>query len=102
LHFTGADTFLDKNVFSRVLELPNSAQGGNPRIGMWGRVLIPKDGTPFFQIDRMDRPLINVAFTKDEDKVTLNRSEPTRDRELFTGKYTDLFASSGRSPEDAQ
>jgi Domain of unknown function (DUF4331) len=102
MQFTGADTFLDKNVFSMVLELPNSALGNNSRVGIWGRVLIPKDGNPFFQIDRMGRPLVNVVFTKDGDKDTFNRIEPTRDRELFTEKFTDLFASSGRSPKDAQ
>ena len=102
MKFTGEDTFLDKNVFSIVLELPNSALGSNPRVGIWGRVLIPKDGNPFFQIDRMGRPLVNVAFTKDGDKNTFNRIEPTQDRELFTEKFTDLFASSGRSAEDAR
>ncbi len=102
MHFTGADTFLNKNVFSMVLELPNSALGSNPRVGIWGRVLIPKEGSPFFQVDRMGRPFVNVAFTKDEDKDTFNRIEPTRDRELFAGKFTDLFVLSERSLEDAQ
>jgi Domain of unknown function (DUF4331) len=56
MQFTGADTFLDKNVFSIVLEIPNRALGNNPKLGIWFRVLIPKDGNPFFQIDRMGRP----------------------------------------------
>jgi len=102
MQFTGADTFLDKNVFSMVLELPNNALGSNPKVGIWGRVLIPKDGNPFFQIDRMGRPFVNVAFTQGEDKNTLNRIEPTRDRELFSEKFTDLFVASGRNLEDAQ
>ena len=59
---TGADTFLDKNVFSIILEVPNSALGNNPKVGIWYRVLIPKDGNPFFQIDRMGRPFVNVDF----------------------------------------
>ena len=102
MQFTGKDTFLDKNVFSMVLELPNSALGSNPRVGIWARVLIPKDEQPFFQIDRMGRPLVNVAFTKGEDKATLNHNEPIRDRELFQEKFIDLFITSGRSSEDAQ
>ena len=101
MQFTGADTFLDKNVFSMALELPNSALGDNPRVGIWGRVVIPKAGNPFFQIDRMGRPFVNVGFTKDADKDTFNRIEPTRDRELFTEKFIDLFVSSGRSSQDA-
>ncbi len=102
MQFTGADKFLDKNVFSIVLELPNSALGENSRTGIWGRVLIPRGGNPFFQIDRMGRPFINVGFTKDEDKDAFNQIEPTRDRELFTGKFTDLLASHGRGLEDAR
>lgn len=102
MKFTGVDTFLDKNVFSMVLELPNSALGNNPKVGIWGRVLIPKDGNPFFQIDRMGRPFVNVAFTQGEDKNTFNRIEPTQDREMFTEKFTSLFISSGRSPDDAK
>jgi len=102
MKFTGADTFLDKNVFSMVLEVPNSALGSNSGVGIWGRVLIPKDGKPFFQIDRMGRPFVNVAFTQGEDKNTFNRIEPTQDREMFTEKFTNLFVSSGRSAEDAR
>lgn len=102
MRFTGADYFQDKNVFSIVLELPNSALGGNPRVGVWGRVLIPKDENPFFQIERNGNPFVNVMFTRDEDKNTFNRIEPTSDRELFTEKFTDLLASHGHSIESAR
>jgi hypothetical protein len=102
MQFTGVDTFLDKNVFSIILELPNSALGDNPKAGIWYRVLIPKDGNPFFQIDRAGRPFINVVFTKDEDKDTFNRIEPIHDREVFTKKFVDLLKSFGRSPDSAQ
>jgi hypothetical protein len=99
---TGADTFLDKNVFSIILEVPNSALGNNRKVGIWYRVLIPKDGNPFFQIDRMGRPFVNVAFTKQEDKNTFNRIEPTEDRKLFTEKFSGLLESFGHSSESAQ
>jgi uncharacterized protein DUF4331 len=61
-----------------------------------------KDGNPFFQIDRMGRPFVNVAFTEGEDKDTFNRIEPTRDQELFTKKFADILQSFGYSPENAQ
>ncbi len=102
MQFTGADTFMDKNVFSIVLEMPNIALGNNPKLGIWYRVLIPKDGNPFFQIDRMGRPFVNVVFTKENDKGTFNRIEPTRDQELFSKKFADLLESFGHSPEGAQ
>ena len=47
---SGADTFLDKNVFSIILEVPNSALGSNPKVGIWYRVLIPKDENPFSKL----------------------------------------------------
>lgn len=101
MQFTGADVFLDKNVFSIVLELPNHALGNNPRVGIWARVLLPQDGNPFVQIDRMGRPLINAAFMSNEDKNTFNRVEPTRDRTLFTCKIIERLISFGRNFEDA-
>jgi hypothetical protein len=101
MQFTGADTFLDKNVFSIILEMPNSALGNNPNVGIWYRVLIPKDENPFFQIDRMGRPFVNVSFTKGDDKNTFNRIEPTQDRELFTKKFADVLESFGHSPASA-
>ena len=77
-----------------------SALGSNSKVGIWYRVLIPKDDNPFFQIDRMARPVINVAFTKEEDKDTFNRIEPTRDR--LTKKFVDILESFGHNPESAQ
>ncbi|CAN5798621.1 hypothetical protein BH10CHL1_BH10CHL1_39440 [soil metagenome] len=102
LQFTGADTFLDKNVFSLVLELPNSALGSTPQLGIWARVLIPKDGNPYFQIDRMGRPFLNIVLNAGEDKNTFNQIEPTCDRELFTTKFTDHLVAAGYNVENAQ
>ena len=102
MQFTGADTFLDENVSSIVMEIPNSALGSSSKVGIWYRVLIPKDGNPFFQIDRMGRPFINPVFTKEEDKNTFNRIEPIRDRELFTEKLVSVLESFGHNPESAQ
>jgi hypothetical protein len=102
MQFTGTDFFLDKNIFSIVLELPNSALGSNPNVGLWARVLIRKDGDPFFQIDRMGRPFINVVYTEGEEKNTFNHIEPTHDRELFASKFANRLASFGRRPEDAR
>jgi hypothetical protein len=102
MQFTDADTFLDKNVFSIVMEIPNSALGSSSKVGVWYKVLIPKDGNPFFQIDRMGRPFINVAFTREEDKDTFNRIEPIRDRELFAKKFVEVLESFGHDHGSAQ
>lgn len=90
--FTGTDLFIDKNVFSIVLEVPNQVLGGNPQVAVWGRVLVPeghngyeKENQPataleaetqLMQIDQMGRPLTNIIFTKEEDKNLFNRTLP--------------------------
>ncbi len=108
--FTGSDFFADKNVFGIVLEVPNSALGTNPNIGVWSRVLIPaKDletpgnGGPV-QIDRMGRPAINTVFNHGDDKKTFNAIEPTADRttvtttgKTFLANFEDVLASFGYS-----
>ena len=106
--FTGSDFFADKNVFGIVLEVPNSALGTNPNIGVWSRVLIPaKDlETPgnggLVQIDRMGRPAINTVFNHGDDKKTFNAIEPTGDRttvtttgKTFLANFEDVLASFG-------
>lgn len=99
MHFTGADHFLDKNVFSMVLELPNDFLDA-ARVGIWARVLAPHEGEPLFQIDRMGRPFMNVAFIRDKD--AFNRAEPARDRERFTAQVVELLKTNGRDAEDAR
>ena len=77
--FTGDDFFIDKNVFSIVLEVPNSALGSNPNVGIWSRCNKPVDGTQT-QIDRMGRPAINTVFNHLEGKNIFNSITPDMDR----------------------
>jgi hypothetical protein len=46
--------------------------------------------------------LINVTFTKREDKNTFNRIEPISDRELFTKKSADVLESFWYKPENTK
>jgi len=113
--FTGSDFFADKNVFGTVLEVPNSALGTNPDIGVWSRVLIPaKDlETPgngeLVQIDRMGRPAINTVFNHGADKVTFNTIEPSGDRttvtttgKTFLANFEDVLGSFGYDAGSAE
>jgi len=100
MQFTGDDFFLDKNVFSMVLELPNSEMGSDPRVNIWARVMMPKNGS-YIQVDRMGHPFMNVGFTAPEDKDAFNQNVPARDRELFTDKVVKLLVSKGRDPDSA-
>lgn len=99
--FTGHDTFVDKNVSSIVLELPNAALGEGARVGYWCRVLLPEAGS-YHQIDRMGRPLMNVLFTKGEEKNSFNHSEPDRDRELFLETFTTALQGFGHDAASAR
>ncbi len=99
--FTGEDFFIDKNVFSIVLEMPNTALGGGQQVGFWCRVLGLENGD-LSQIDRMGRPLVNILYTEGEDKKTFNRVDPDQDRHLFLEKFAAVLKMNGRSSEDAR
>ena len=99
--WTGKDPFADKNVFAIVLEVPNSALGTNPQVGIWARVLVPHDGR-LVQGDRAGRPGIDATFNQsDDDKRIWNQQEPSKDRELFLEKFASVFEHAGHSKEKA-
>ncbi len=99
LEFTGDDFFADKNVSGIVLEVPNTALGDNPKIGIWARTSVPgnenggNNDRDLLPIDRMGRPAINTVFNKGNDKNVFNEIEPTQDRELFLDKFVDVLKS---------
>jgi hypothetical protein len=84
--FTGDDLFADKNVCAIALEAPAEELGGGP-IGVWCRILVRSHGK-LIQIDRMGRPLVNVALTKGVEKDRFNQSDPDQDVALFVETFT--------------
>jgi hypothetical protein len=99
--WTGNDFFADKNVFGIVLEVPNTALGPNPRVGIWARVLVPHEGR-LVQGDRAGRPAIDATFNQsDDDKRTWNQQEPSKDRELFLDKFARVFEHAGHPRDQA-
>ena len=99
--WTGNDFFADKNVFGIVLEVPNSALGPNPQVGIWARVLVPHDGR-LVQGDRAGRPAIDATFNHSEDdKRTWNQQEPSTDRDRFLDKFAHVFAHAGYPSDQA-
>ncbi len=104
--FTGSDFFIDKNVFSMVLEVPNSALGSNPKIGVWARTLLAAgdadgDASDYTKDDRMGRPAINTVFNHGNDKNTFNQIDPPQDRPLFEASFQATLASFGYSAAQA-
>src|SRR5437879_5712089 len=81
--FTHGDFFADKNVFGIVLEVPNSALGSDPHVGLWASCAIRRNGM-LTQIDRMGRPAINTVFNHGTDKNLFNSITPNVDRTTVT------------------
>lgn len=100
LNFTGSDFFIDKNVFGIALEVPNTALGSNPNIGVWARALIPENGD-MLQVDRMGRPAINTVFMKSKDKERFNRAEPRQDKARFTDNVIEVLKAFGHTASSA-
>ncbi len=98
--FTGSDFFIDKNVFSMALEVPNTALGSNPKVGIWVRTLLSQNDE-WVQIDRMGRPAINTVFNHGADKNTFNHIPPTQDRALFEASFVATLESFGYSSGQA-
>lgn len=86
LKFTGSDFFVDKNVFSIALDIPNRLLGRNPKVGIWVRTLVPMTLQPdhLTQADQMGRPAINTVFNHGADKNTFNVTQPADMRSAKT------------------
>src|SRR6266702_3923211 len=98
LKFTGSDFFIDKNVFSMALDIPNRLLGTNPKVGVWTRTLVPMLMQPDHrtQADQMGRPAINTVFNHGNDKNLFNLTQPAAQRTTPTANgqtFLELFTS---------
>ena len=99
MQFTGDDFFLDKNVCSIVIEVPNSAFGSH-QTGIWTRT-VDKTSDGWIQADRGGRPL-QAVFLPGEKKEDYLLGEPATD-DRFIGVFAhELEHSGGYTPEDAK
>jgi hypothetical protein len=96
LQWTGQDFWAGKNVFGIVLEVPNSALGPHPQIGVWGRTMAPVQGT-LTSVNQMGRPGNNV-FRQGADT---NATPPAQQRERFFSRYVAMFETFGYSEAEA-
>lgn len=98
--FTGQDFFADKNVCAIALEVPAADLGAGGPIGIWCRILARCHGK-LMQIDRMGRPLVNVALTRGMEKDRLNQSDPDQDLALFVETFAGGLLRLGDHPDGA-
>src|SRR5947209_19447264 len=99
LQFTGDDFFIDKDVCSIVLEMPNSALGSK-RVGLWARTLDGAGGV-WVQADRGALPA-QAVFLVGSERDGYHAGEPANDARFISVfahalQYTGCYA-----PEDAR
>jgi hypothetical protein len=67
--WTGKDFLAGHNVSAIVLEVPNSALGSRPPVGIWARVRVPHSQGQFLQADRVGRPFANIVFNSGDKEA---------------------------------
>jgi len=97
MQWTGQDFFADKNVFSIVLEVPNSALGPAPQVGVWAQVMAPIHDV-FTSVNRMGRPSRLQGLLGAEK---FNATHPHQQRSLFLSQLAAKFCEFGYSDDEA-
>jgi hypothetical protein len=99
LQFTGDDFFIDKDVCSIVLEMPNSALGPK-RVGLWARTLDGSGGV-WVQADRGALPAQAVFLVGGERDAYL-AGEPAEDARFVAVFAHALEHAGGYTPQEAR
>jgi uncharacterized protein DUF4331 len=99
--YTGDDFFVDADVCSIALELPNS-ELGDGEVSLWHRTLFSADDTNWTQVERGARTQLVPFLVPNEEKDAYVGSEPADD-----ARFVDVLAHSlehigGYSSEDAK
>src|ERR1700720_167933 len=99
LQFTGDDFFIDKDVCSIVLEMPNSALGSK-RVGLWARTLDGAGGV-WIQADRGALPA-QAVFLVGSERDGYHAGEPANDARFIAVFAHALEHAGGYAPEEAR
>src|ERR1700722_6537562 len=99
LQFTGDDFFIDKDVCSIVLEMPNSALGPKP-VGLWARTLDGAGGA-WVQADRGALPA-QAVFLVGSERDRYHAGEPANDARFIAVFAHALEHTGGYAPEEAR
>jgi hypothetical protein len=98
LRFTGRDFYLDKNVCSFVIELPNRALGAGP-VHLWARTMDGASGR-YVQVTRGARPQLVTLLPRDQQGEYM-AGQPADDARFVTTFAHSLEQAGGYSPEAA-
>jgi hypothetical protein len=99
LQFTGDDFFIDKDVCSIVLEMPNSALEPK-RVGLWARTLDGAGGV-WVQADRGALPA-QAVFLVGSERDGYHAGEPANDARFIAVFAHALEHTGGYAPEEAR
>ena len=99
LRFTGKDYFIDKDVCSIALELPNSELGSGP-VRLWARTVDGRTGK-WVQADRGARAQ-QTPFLPGDDRDAYLAGEPANDGRFIATFAHSLEHSGGYIPDDAR
>jgi hypothetical protein len=99
LQFTGTDFFLDKNVCSIVLEVPNSALGLKS-VGVWARILA-SGSEGWMQAERGARPQ-QAVFLAGAQREAYLAGEPADDARFVAVFAHALEHTGGYTPGEAE
>lgn len=100
--WTGKDFLAGHNVSAIVLEVPNTALGSRPPVGIWARVRVPHGQGQSLQADRIARPFANVVFNGGDKEAQniFNQGQPAEDRGLFLDKFSTYLQRTGQYSTD--
>jgi hypothetical protein len=99
LQFTGEDFFIDKDVCSIVLEVPNSSLGSG-KVGLWHRSVDGSSGK-WVQADRGALASQSVFLTGDE-KAAYQAGQPSDDARFIAVFAHSLEHTGGYTPDAAR
>jgi hypothetical protein len=99
LQFTGDDFFVDKDVCSIVLEVPNTVLGPK-RVGLWARTLDGAGGG-WIQADRGALPA-QAVFLVGAERDAYLVGEPANDARFIAVFAHELEHAGGYTPEEAR
>lgn len=92
--WTGNDTMAESNVIGIVLEVPDDMLGPDPRIGVWGRVLLRKDGE-LVSVDRGAHPSLTAYFNAEDAKDAYNAGDPADDVRKYREAWIAVLEHTG-------
>jgi hypothetical protein len=103
LQFTADDFFVDKDVCSIVLEVPDSALGPN-EVGLWHRTLVPANGGGWIQAERGARPLqlFLVLGLSGAERDAYLTGEPANDVRFVAAFAHALEHTGSYTPKEAR